>query len=112
MPAKAASVVTNWHRGRSICNGKSPLCAAHLRRDPSFRDDLVVRRDLFPLGQSCLTIVAKAAPLIAIGVAPSGSSSAFNSGEAEMALISRFNRSMSGAGVPGGAKIPVQISIE
>ena len=65
----------------------------------------------FHFASSSFTRVANAAGLIAVGKVPSGPSSTASSGDAAIALISRFSRSTTAAGVPAGAKTPIQMSI-
>ena len=68
-------------------------CAAHLEETHHSATILLSVAICFHCAKSCLTIAPNAVALIDIGVAPSGSSSAFSSGDAEIALISRFKRS-------------------
>jgi hypothetical protein len=64
----------------------------------------------FHRASSSRTRAAKADGAIASGTAPSGSSTAVTSGDAAIALISRFSRSTSAGGVAAGANTPTQIS--
>ncbi len=59
---------------------------------------------------SSLTTAAKVAAFIASGSVPSGSRTGASSGEAAIAVISWFRRSMIAAGVPAGANTPTQMS--
>src|SRR5215472_4489760 len=64
----------------------------------------------FQVDSSSFRCVAKAAGAMADGSVPSGSSTAFRSADAAIALISLLSRSTIDAGVPAGANTPTQMS--